>query len=1034
VPPGERALVQTGAITFRARALHSCGSALLLCLLATDPGRAFAQAPIVSPKPPTPTPALQPEATIVVTGSRIPRPNLSATSPITVVDAQEVKLEGAVLTESLLNALPQTYPAQGIFSNSGATGAATVDLRGFGAARTLVLINGRRLLPGDSTDPSPDINFVPSALIKRVEVLTGGASSVYGSDAVSGVVNFIMDTRLSGLRVDGQTSFYQHDNRDGANLRGALDAQGFGFPVGNVADGQIQDINGAVGRSFGGGRGHLTLYAGYRKANAVTQDRRDYSSCTATVMTTDGDIICGGTGTNAAGNFGTRFDPVLKLGQGRSFVPGRAAQFNFAPYNYFQRPDRRYTAGGFADFEIVDAIKPYVELMYMDDRSLAQFAPSADFGNTRQVNCDNPLLSAQQLSVVCFDGNYIGQTPIFDDDGNLVEILGSPKPFTDPVTGATYLKGALRIARRNVEGGPRIEDMRHKDIRAIGGLRGDLGRGVTYDASYLFGRVKQSRVHTNDLSLSRLVRALDVVTDPATGQPACRSFLTGQDKDCVPWDVFVAGGVSAEAAAYLNVPARLDGTVEQKVATAFVTADLGEWGLRSPWAETAPSLNLGLEYRKDTLILQPDEHYQNADITGLGDPLLPFSGSTKVKELFGETRIPIITKRFIEELTVELGYRQSWESNPRHRFTASSSKVALEFAPVRGVRIRASQQRAVRAPNIQELFAPTFQSFFDVDPCVGLNPQATAAQCANTGVTAAQYGHIARNPFEQIDTTYQSIIGGNAELEPETATTRTIGVVLQPRLLPGFAATVDWFDIRLKKAIGAVEPQLVMDTCIATGDPLFCNRIHRDAEGSLWLSPDGFVDGTMINAGTLKTRGIDVQASYSRRFGSIGAFGVQFNGTWTDRFIIDSGGLSTPFNCAGRFGYACGTPQAHWRHNARLTWTARNGASLSLLWRHIGKVTADRLHQDVPSFGFDDPAPSARQVSAREYFDLSAVFPIRDRLSLRFGVRNLLDREPPTLPSGGAGTCSCSGNTWPQLYDPLGRFIFAGFTLNLPRF
>lgn len=310
------------------------------------------------------------------------------------------------------------------------------------------------------------------------------------------------------------------------------------------------------------------------------------------------------------------------------------------------------------------------------------------------------------------------------------------------------------------------------------------------------------------------------------------------------------------------------------------------------------------------------------------------------------------------------------------------------------------------------------------------------AECAGTGVTAAQYGHIARNPFDELGGGYQAIFGGNADLDPETASTRTVGVVLQPRMLPGLAATIDWFDIHLKKAIGEAGAQFIMDTCIHTGDPIFCGRIHRDAQGSLWLTPEGFVDDAIINAGALKARGIDLAASYSYGLGSAGLLEIQFDGTWLDRFIFDNGGLSAPGNCAGRFGYLCGTPQPHWRHNTRLTWTARNAFSLSLFWRHIGGVTADRLHPDIPPLGFEEPAPSARRVSARDYFDLTGTFPIKGRFTLRLGVRNLLDREPPLVPAGDAGTCGggCNGNTWPGLYDPLGRFIFAGFTMNLPRF
>ncbi len=1019
-----------------------CGTALLL------PSTVAAQ---VSPPPQTdeqpPPPSIQvapvavpqqgqAEAAIVITGSRIPRPNLTAVSPVTVITNQEVKLEGAVMTESLINALPQVRPNQGSFISNGATGTATVDLRGLGTLRTLVLVNGRRLLPGDPTDPAADINAVPSSLIKRIEVLTGGASSVYGSDAIAGVVNFILETRLEGLRLDGQASFYQHDNRDGADLRDALREKGFPVPIGNEADGGIRDINAAFGTGFADGRGHIMAYAGYRKIEQVTQAERDYSACTVVINNTNDPLMCGGSFASATGSFFNNFGP-LHLGEGRTFVPGPSAPFNFAPFNYFQRPGRRYTAGGFGDFELSDALKPYFEFMFMDDRTVAQIAPSADFGFIAEINCDNPLLSDQQRSLVCFTGNFVGETPIKDNLGNLVAIEGSPTPFVDSLTGNTYFKGVLLVGRRNIEGGPRRADIRHKDLRAVLGVKGDLVRGLSYDASYLFGKVRMKSVLTNDLLLSRLARARDVITDPATGQPVCRSVLTGEDPDCLPWDVFELGAVTPEAAAYLGAPAKLGGTVKQRVATAFVTAELEEWGIRSPWANNGPALNVGAEYRKDTLNLRPDEHYQSNDLSGQGAPILPFTGSTEVKELFGELRLPVLSERFIHDLTFEGGYRQSWYKNGESSFTTNSYKLALEFSPIRGIRFRASHQRAVRAPNVQELFAPPFRDFLDFDPCTGLVPDATPEQCARTGVTAEQYGQIIANPLEELGGGYNAIVGGNLDLEPEKATTRAIGVVLQPRFLPSFSATVDWFDIQLKGSIAQIGPGTILDTCITTGDPFFCSRVHRDANGSLWMTPEGFVDNRRANIGAFKVRGIDVGSTYTQRLGRWGSANLEFIGTWLDRSIIDNGGLATPVNCAGLYGYACGSPQPRWRHNGRLTWSPGSGFSLSFHWRHIGKVTVDRLHEDVPTFGLPSPSPFVAKIDAHNYFDLTGLFNFQGKYSLRLGVRNIFDREPPVVAVGEAGACGsssmgifCNGNTYPQLYDALGRYFFAGATVD----
>lgn len=977
----------------------------------------------------SPPPNATAQQEIVITGSRIPRPNLTAVSPVTVVDSKEVKLQGAVMTESLINALPQVVPDQGAFLSNGASGTATIDLRGLEAVRTLVLINGRRVLPGDPSNPAADINFIPSALIKRVEVLTGGASSVYGSDAIAGVVNFILDTRLDGLRIDGQSSFYQHDNRDGAHVRPLLEASGYPFPSGNIVDGGTEDINAAYGLSLFGNRLHLTAYAGYRKLSAITQDRRDYSACAITADTPDGPPVCGGSPTSAEGTFSTQLRQAFRATADRRFATP-TTRYNFAPTNYYLRPGRRYTAGGFADADLSEAFKPYAELMFMDDRTVAQLAPSGDFANTRSINCDNPLLSAQQFSIVCVNGNFVGQTPVFDRSGNLVSIVGSPLTFTDPVTGATYRRGVLRIQRRNVEGGPRQQIITHKDWRVLAGVKGTITSGLSYDADYLIGSVKQSSISTNDLLVSRLVNSVDVITDPATGQPACRAALTGDDPGCIPWDVFALGSVTPESAASLSVPSFLNGSVKQQVATGSVTAELEQWGIHSPWAARGPALNVGAEYRKDRLTLDPDEHYQNVDLAGSPSPILPLTGSTSVRELFGEVRVPLIAQRLIEDLTVEAGYRQSWYNNAGHKFEATSYKLGAEFAPVRGLRFRASRQRAVRAPNIQELFAPVEQSGITFDPCAGLSPAATAEQCQRTGVSASQYGNIVQNPFEATEGD-SAIVGGNPDLLPERATTVAIGAVLQPHFLPTFSATIDWFDIRLKGAIASIGGDLIVNTCLATGDPLFCSRIHRDAGGTLWETLDGFVDDRNANVGSYRVNGIDVGATYTQRLGRLGSANFEFTGTWTHRFTIVPGGLAPSFDCAGVYGQVCGFATPRWRHNLRGTWDLRNGVSFSLLWRHVSPIPVDAAIAEE-LFGVEYN-PIAAKIPAQDYFDATVTYRVGDRYSLRMGVRNLFDREPAIVAGGQFGACGpplCNGNTFPQLYDPLGRFIFAGATIN----
>jgi len=962
-------------------------------------------------------------APIVITGSRIPRTNLTAVSPVTLIKSDEFKLEGAMNVEEVLNQLPQVNPSEGEFVSAGATGTATVDLRGLGSVRTLVLVNGRRLMPGDPRFPVADINSIPAPLIQRIEVLTGGAAAVYGSDAVAGVVNFILDTKLDGLRVDGEVSGYQHSNRD-KFIQGLLKQRQIPFPRGAVFDGRRENVSAAFGRSFFGGRAHITLYGGYRQIAGLTQDRRDYSSCAITAIIVHqrptSNVECGGAFLAYPGNFSDTLGNTYQVTSDRTFVPG-IGRFNYAPFNFYQRPDKRYSAGGFANFDVSSAIQPYVEVMYMHDRSLAQTSPSGD-ANTETINCDNPLLSNQQKSLICRAGNFVGE-----------EMGDPPTQFVDSVTGATYNRGWLFIARRSVESGPTKDDLTHKSVRLLGGLKGDLGRGVIYDASYLFGRVSLDWQSRNNLSVTRLGRALDVVSDPSTGQPICRSALIaselgpsspGADADCVPWDVFAPGQVTPEAVAYLSVSPFMTGSFKQQIGNVNATMQLDRWGIGSPWSSEGSAINAGAEYRKDSVGFEPDVSVRNGDIAGFAPQVVPIHGSLDTKEIFGEARIPLITDRLVRRLAFEGGFRRSWYQNAESQFSTDAYKLALDLTAVTGLRLRASRQRANRAPNVQELFTPIRSDSFGRDPCAGDSPLASETQCALTGVTPAQYGHVVSNASLL---TYNSIIGGNIDLQPETATTRTIGIVLEPRFLGGFNATVDWWDINLKGAIAQIGAQTIVDTCIATGDPVFCSRIHRDPNGSLWLG-NGHVDDRQANIGGLRIRGIDVAGDYLAPVGRLGSANLQFRGSYVLKWMVNKGGLSTAYDCAGLFGDPCGI-QPRWRHSARSTWNTPFGMSLSVNWRHISSLKLAALN---PKFNLtSDVSPAYARLRAQDYFDVATAFRIEERFELRVGVNNVLDRQPPLIVRNtAAGGGPANGNTYPEWYDPLGRYVFASLTAN----
>jgi iron complex outermembrane receptor protein len=954
------------------------------------------------------------EGDIIVTGTRIPQPNLNSASPITVLNNQDVKLQGTARTEDIINSLPQSFAAQGSNISNGATGTATVNLRGLGSRRTLVLVNGRRLMPGDPRSPVPDINFIPALAVDRIDVLTGGASSVYGADAVSGVVNFIMDTDFEGIRLDAQYSFFDHvNNDDPGGIREGNIARGFVVPNGHRADGGTVDASMVIGAGFDDGRGHVTAYATYRKQNQVLQRDRDYSFCSAAALnaaqsTALGRLFnCGGSATSANGTFFTNVGN-FQVGPNRTFIPG-STPFNFAPYNFFQRPDERYTFGAFANYEINDSLKPYLEVMFMDDRSVAQIAPSGDFFNTTTINCDNPLLSAQQRAIVCSPANLVNNNP-----------APGPDVFIDQ-NGNPYNKGVLYAARRNVEGGGRRDDLQHTDYRVVAGMRGDLGGGFSYDASYQYGRVVFAQTYFNDFSVVRINRALDVVAGPG-GVPTCRSVLNGTDPNCVPWDIFATGGVTQAALNYLQTPGFSRGNTQESVATGSVTAELGEYGVQSPLADTGVAINVGAEYRKERLEFATDQAFSTGDLAGQGGATIGVTGQFSVRELFTEVQIPLISDRpFFEQLEFRAGYRYSKYDVANNSFSTDTYKFEGEWAPVRDVRFRASYNRAVRAPNIVELFSAQAVGLAgSTDPCSTATPAATAAQCALTGVSAAQYGHIPANPAAQ----YNSLLGGNPNLLPEKADSITLGVVLQPRFLPRFALTVDWFDIKLENAIGTIGADTILTQCIATADPFFCSKIHRDAPGTLWLTPNGYTLDTNTNVGGLSTRGVDVNASYTQPLGGLGSLAFSFVGTWLDKLVANPLGDIT-YDCASFFGAQCGTPSPEWRHKLRVSYTHPTGIGLSAQWRYFSAVDNETTSSDADLAG--TTAPGNAHFGSQSYIDLVMTARIGDHYSLRLGANNILDRIPPIAvtpaPFG-------NGNTYPQVYDSLGRYIFAGVTLD----
>ena len=950
---------------------------------------------------------------VVVTGSRIPQANLVTTSPVTQVTGEDIDVAGVTRVEDLISQLPQAFAAQNSTVANGASGTATVSLRNLGSSRTLVLIDGRRMGYGSPNDDAADLNQIPEQLVERVEVLTGGASAVYGSDALAGVVNFIMKKDFEGLQIDAQYGFYQHNNDyDGVgNLRAEITRRGltnaaqFRLPQDDVSDGESRSLNITLGASAPDGRGNIMAYAGYRNNKPILQGERDYSSCSIGTPSgaTPATFTCGGSGTSFPGRF-TDFAGGFNstLGAGRTFVPfdSNTGNYNFGPLNYYQRPDERYTMGAFGRYEVNDKIEAFAQLMFSDYKSVAQIAPSGNFFSTPDINCNNPLLGAQQATT-------IGCTPADILAGN---------------------RRTLYIGRRNVEGGGRQDSINYTSYRGVVGIRGEITTGWNYDIAAQYSRVALARTYLNDFSITRLGRALDVIDNPALPgiQPTCRSVVDGTDPNCVPYDVFISGGVTQAALDYLQIPLIQTGETTQQVVTAAVTGDTG-WSL--PTSSNTVQVAFGAEYRRDGLNTVTDASFQSGDGAGQGGPTNGLAGSTEVVEVFGEFQIPLADDQpWAYSASIDGAYRRSEYEN----FGTDTYKIGADYAPIEDIRFRASFSRAVRAPNALELFtAPGFGLYDDDrDPCDSTTG-AVVASCIGTNpwqVTVGQSGSGALNsPAGQ----YNRRGSGTASLVPEESDTITYGVVWSPSFLAGFNLSVDYFDIQIDSAIQPFNPLNTLDQCYISGIAAACARIDRNANGSLW-NGDGVVDDPNTNIGGFNTTGIDFNANYgfdldAVGMSNLGSLQMSYVGTLLSKLETDNGGIAanSVYDCAGYFANLCGTPNPEYRHRARATWLTPWDLDISGTWRHFGEV-------EIAVLGANGSLNNGgtridRFFDAENYFDLAATWQVMDTVTLRAGVNNVLDNDPQL--SRSVGTTG-NGNTYPQMYDALGRYFFFGVTAN----
>ncbi|AUW59521.1 TonB-dependent receptor [Sphingobium sp. SCG-1] len=919
---------------------------------------------------------------IVVTGSLIRDPNLIRSSPVIGVTSKEVELRQSNVAEEFLRSIPGIVADQGSAVNNGQTGASFVNLRGLGSNRNLVLLDGTRIVPADLTG-AVDLNNIPLALIERTDVLTGGATTTYGADAVSGVVNFITKRDFAG--VNATVSNQITEQGDGYTLRADL----------------------TIGANFDDGRGNAVFSIGYQKAKPVYQGDRSFSRFA--IDQTSG--AQGGSATTVPSYF---FAPVV--GQINP-ATGLVDEDYFAPYNYnpvnlYQTPFQRYNMYGAAHYEVSDAVEVYAQGLFSKNKVSTVSASSGTFFNDYDIPVSNPFLTDALRTQFC------------DAGGISAAECAAAATITDPNNPAYRTFGAS-IGRRFVEAGPRLSEYTTTMFNYRMGATGGLISNLAWDVYGSYGESENIQRQSGNGLNSRVKQALQAVDASTCVDP------TG---GCVPLNLFGNNGsITPDMIRFLDV------SVSSSVKTSLgqVHGQIsGDFGLVSPLASRPINIAIAGEYRKYKASTSSDLASQTpSEVLGNGAATPDSTGAYDVHEFFAEIVAPLIENRpFIQSLTFEGGVRQSDYSTTGSNFTW---KTGGSWAPISSLRFRGNYQKAVRAPNISELYQPLVVGLDNLanDPCAGTAPTLNA----NLGAICLAQGAPSIGSIPQPSAGQPNVsTGGNLDLDVEKATTYTIGGVFEPVFARGLNISVDYYNIKVVNAITTPTVGDVIGACFnnitaASAQSPACLAIQRNPNTGALSGDAASTPGIglpLSNLGELMTDGIDLTVNYDRDIG-FANLGLNFSGNWTSRSKFKATPSSVNRDCVGYYSVNCASIQPEFQWNFRSTLSFEK-FDISVLWRHLSSQKyeplqlADDLAHDadpvlVDADGTVAPLDEYRRIKAMDYFDLTARFAPTDVITITASVMNVFDKKPPIVGATIGSTSYNNGNTYPSTYDALGR-------------